>query len=64
LWVKELNITARFARGAEITEVNGFSIAVERPAMEKHSVPALCAGTGNAAAAHFQNPFWVYPSSD
>jgi hypothetical protein len=25
-----------------------FSIAVERTAMENHSVPALCAGTGKA----------------
>ncbi len=41
------NITARFARGAELTELNGFSIAVDpahlsgtgTPAMEKHSVP-------------------------
>jgi hypothetical protein len=43
--VGELNITARFARDAEFTEVNGFSIAVDpahlsgtgTPAMEKHS---------------------------
>jgi hypothetical protein len=33
----ELNFTARFARGAEITEVKIFSIAVERSAMENHS---------------------------
>jgi hypothetical protein len=35
--VRGLNITARFARGAKVAEVNGFSIAVERTAMEKHS---------------------------
>jgi hypothetical protein len=35
--VGESNITARFARVAEFAEMNGFSIAVERTAMEKHS---------------------------
>jgi hypothetical protein len=29
--------TARFARGAKITEMDTFSIAVERTAMEKQS---------------------------
>jgi hypothetical protein len=48
-----LNITTRFARGAEVTEVNYFSIAVEGTAMENHSVPALCAGTGKTACHKF-----------
>jgi hypothetical protein len=30
----ELNITARFARGAEITEMNMFSIAVDLPSLK------------------------------
>ena len=29
-----LNITTRFARGAEITEVNDFSIAVDLPSLK------------------------------
>jgi hypothetical protein len=42
-----------FARGAKVTEVKNFSIAVERTAMENHSVPALCAGTGKAPPHKF-----------
>ncbi len=49
-----LNITARFARGAELTEAYDFSIAVERTAMENHSVPARGAGTDKAALYEFQ----------
>jgi len=43
--------TARFARGAEKTEMFNLSIAVERTAMESNPVPALCLGTegGNAS---------------
>ena len=37
--VCEFIFTARFARGAENAENNNFSIAVERTAMGKHSVP-------------------------
>jgi hypothetical protein len=29
-----LNITARFARGAEVAKVNGFSIAVDLPPLK------------------------------
>jgi hypothetical protein len=35
----EFMFTARFAQGTEGAENNNFSIAVERTAMEKHSVP-------------------------
>ena len=37
--------TARFARDAETAEISIFSIALEWRAMEKHSAPALYAGT-------------------
>jgi hypothetical protein len=32
--VRGLNITARFARGAKVAEVNGFSIAVDLPPLK------------------------------
>ncbi|MFC1489539.1 hypothetical protein ACFL6B_06840 [Thermodesulfobacteriota bacterium] len=37
--VCEFTLIARFARGAEDAENNSFSIAIERTAMNKHSVP-------------------------
>ena len=36
--ISECVFTARFAKGAESAEINDFSIAVERTAMEKCSV--------------------------